>query len=243
MSRNEVEIENPGDIGGSGTNLDTKLDAIASAVAALQTSSETLQDVINQIAAVQAAEGAAAATSGNLVHFKARTAPVSVDADDQVAADATPGGRLRTAEYQDSNGTAGTSTMNWPGQTPRKDVALDTTLVGATTSATSDPIFVGNCQKVSMLLVTDITDAGGSPTNTYTFLGSPDGTMYKAIYVRKNTDGSYVASIQHTADDDDWVSLPEDLHIDWLQIVATGANIDATNTAGIDAYVIGKPAA
>lgn len=120
------------------------------------------------------------------------------------------------------------------------------------TTSTSSWYDVGDFDKVTLCLVSDVTAVGASPQVTYTVQtmtnitamgsdGQPTGTArtYDKLLATGGTDAP-VASVVHSADATAFVSLSPEDAIRWIRVVATGANTDADDTVQCNVILMGK---
>lgn len=119
---------------------------------------------------------------------------------------------------------------------------IDETLDDSPTSSTSTGFFIGDCDKVSFILSSDITDGGAGPSVAYTFEVSPDNSTWYDCDIIMTDDGedAPVSSVSHSADAEETAYLPSGFCAQYIRVIATGTNTDATNTVASDVIMMYK---
>jgi len=159
-------------------------------------------------------------------------------------------GRLENAFYDRATNTGLTSDPDPLAAKSGYVVMIDETLDADPTSSTSPAFFIGDKNKVSFLIMTDVdwTDSNPDISVAYVVWVSADGTTYIPCNVIMDSNGTDapVASIVHTTGgDSDLVSydtchLPIGFTAQYVKVIATATNSDADDTAVCDCWLCWK---
>ena len=223
------------------TAVDLTTTAVNLVTAAVDLTTAAVDSATTAIQDSQSADGAAGPGKVTYIGGRAESSVrADVDAGDNVPFSATLNGRQIMAGYNDTDGVLDINVANQAALTVNAIQIIDELLDADPTSSESSPVYIGDVEKISLLIVSDVTAVGAAPQVTYTFEGSNDGTVYEPFYVISQEDNSMHANYVHDSDSEQWCYLQQEFKPLWIKVIATGANTDADDTVACDVYLVGK---